>query len=67
MNKQPEQQHTHQVVADGQVIYEGDDWPAVFLGARLNPDFGTIMHLEDGKPGAAWSPPVNQSVQHILF
>jgi hypothetical protein len=55
-NEQP--QHTHQVIADGVVIYEGEDWAYVFLGAGFNPRWGKIVYVEDGKPGAQWGPPL---------
>jgi hypothetical protein len=45
------------VVADGTVIYDGEDWARVFREAALNPVYGHIVLMIDGKSGAYWSPP----------
>lgn len=60
MNDKPQEQQkpTHQVVADGEIIYEGEDWQQAFLDAGLNPEFGTIVHVQDGEPGATFGSPV---------
>jgi hypothetical protein len=50
-------QPTHQIVADGEIIYEGDNWQQAFLDASQNPAYGTITHLENGEPGATFGPP----------
>ncbi len=42
----------HQIVANGQVIYEGKDWPQAFLDAGRNPAYQEIVHLINGKPTA---------------
>jgi hypothetical protein len=51
-----QEQPAHQIVADDQVIYEGNNWQQVFLAARMNPAYETIVHLENGVPGAIWGP-----------
>jgi hypothetical protein len=49
----------HQVVADGKVIYAGNDWQRIFLEARMNPEYGEIVHVPpDGTPGAQWGAPL---------
>lgn len=53
-------QPTHQIVADGEVIYEGDDWQQAFLDASQNPEYGTIVHLENGEPRGYWGPPLHR-------
>lgn len=61
MNQPQEQrQPEHQVVADGKIIYEGDNWQQAFLEASKNPAYGTIIHVQDGKPGATWEPPLHR-------
>jgi hypothetical protein len=59
MSKTNEQQPAHQVVADGEVIYEGDDWQEAFLEAGKHPEYTTIIHLQDGEPGAVLGPPLH--------
>jgi hypothetical protein len=49
-------QPTHQVVADGEVIYSGPDWQQAFLEAGLNPEYTAIVHLENGEQGAVLGP-----------
>jgi transposase len=62
MNTQPTNdsaeptQHCHQVIANNQVIYEGDDWARAFLEASKNPEYGEIVAVHDGVPGAQWGP-----------
>jgi hypothetical protein len=57
-NEQP--LHVHQVVIDGNVVYEGDGWASVFLDASKNPENGIITYVEDGKPGAAFGVPLHK-------
>lgn len=59
-------QPIHQVAVDGQIIYEGDDWAQPFLEASKNPTYGTIVHMEDGKPGATFGPVLHQFRQTPL-
>ena len=57
----------HQVIADGTVIYEGEDWQQAFLQVGRNPEFGEIIHVCDGTPGAQWGPPMHwRSVERSL-
>jgi hypothetical protein len=49
-------QPEHQVVADGEIIYEGENWQQAFLDAGLNPEYDTIIHLQDGEQGAVLGP-----------
>lgn len=64
MNQPQEQpQAEHQIIADGEVIYEGDDWQEAFLEASKHPEYGTITHLENGVTGATWGPPIHQPQQ----
>jgi transposase len=51
-----QQPMTHQVLADGRLLYEGENWPDVFLTASMNRDYGTIVHMENGMPLAMWGP-----------
>ncbi len=44
LSEQQQPQSEHQIVADGEVIYEGDDWQQAFLEAGLNPEYTTIIH-----------------------
>ncbi len=57
-NEHTEPQHTHQVVADGRVIYIGDEWASVFKGAALDPTLGEIVVMYNGELGARWSAPL---------
>jgi hypothetical protein len=59
MNKEHHEQaqKRYEVVADGTVIYDGEDWARVFREAALNPVYGHIVLMIDGKSGAYWSPP----------
>lgn len=57
---EPTLAHTRLVVVDGEIIYTGDQWKQPFLEASMNPDNGTIVHVEDGKPGAMFSAPLHK-------
>lgn len=46
----------HQIVVDGQIIYEGERWHQAFLEAGRNPAYREIVHLTNGKPGAHLGP-----------
>jgi len=57
MNEQPEHLPLlHQIVADGQIIYQGENWVQAFLNAGRNPAYGEIVHLTNGEPGAQMGP-----------
>jgi hypothetical protein len=58
MDKENQPTHIHQILANGQVIYTGDDWRQAFLDAARNPDNGTIVHTVDGEPGVMMGPTV---------
>jgi hypothetical protein len=48
----------HQIVVEGQIIYEGANWVQAFLEAGRHPAYldKEILHLYNGKPGARWLP-----------
>jgi hypothetical protein len=53
----------HQVVANGAVIYEGEDWQQPFLEAGMNPEFGEVLHVrDDGETGATIGPPLYKQI-----
>jgi hypothetical protein len=54
----------HQILADGLVVYSGPDWVQAFLDAGLNPNYGTIVYVENGKPGAMIGPIVYPKDDH---
>lgn len=54
-------QPVRQVVIDNVIVYEGDEWAQVFLSAALNPENGVITYVEDGKPGATFGAPLQQT------
>lgn len=59
-NEPTTSQPEHQIIADGKIIYEGEDWQQAFLDAGMNPAYGTIEHRVNGEPGATFGPPVHK-------
>jgi len=53
-------QPVHLVVADDLIIYEGEEWASAFKEAALKPEYGEIVHVCDGEPGARWSAPLSR-------
>ncbi|HEX2614427.1 MAG TPA: hypothetical protein VHL10_02970 [Nitrososphaera sp.] len=62
---QAQRQPEHQVIADGEVIYEGDDWQLAFLEAGKHPEYTTIIHIENGEPGAVLGPVQPSQNMHL--
>jgi hypothetical protein len=66
MNQPQEQpQPEHQVIADGEVIYTGEDWQQVFLEAGKHPEYTIIIHVENGEQGAVLGPVQPSQNMHL--